>query len=275
MPTSQNGYTANNIALTKVWTIPGTSRQVRLHAGDPGYLLVHFAAWFDKNIESVDGGILDDWGYAERTIRGSSTTLSNHASGTALDINAPRHPLGAAGTFTSAQVTRIRAQLKEYDGCIRWGGDYRTRKDEMHFEIVRDANACAAVARRLGGVTVPWPVYGEKSAKVKVAQQRLVAIGHKVEVDGAYGPKTKAAVAAFQRSQKDLRGDADGYFGPLTWALLKTRADAALAAATKPDQNVKATRVTKARALLEAAAKDATKTRAKAIHAALDALPER
>jgi peptidoglycan hydrolase-like protein with peptidoglycan-binding domain len=47
------------------------------------------------------------WGHAYREISGS-TTLSNHASGIAIDINAPRHPLGASGTFSSTQVSRTR-----------------------------------------------------------------------------------------------------------------------------------------------------------------------
>lgn len=149
MATSQNGYTANDPSRTKVWEIPGTDRRVRLRTGSPGALLVHLAAWFDKNIEDIDAGQLDDWGYAERPIRGSTTELSNHASGTALDLNATRHPLGVRGTFTAAQAAKIRAQLLRYDGCIRWGGDYSRRADEMHFEIVRDPETCDAVWRRL------------------------------------------------------------------------------------------------------------------------------
>lgn len=153
MAQSQNGYRANDIDRTKTWTIPGTTRQVRLHAGDAGWLLVHFAAWFHKNVESIDRGQLDDWGYAERPIRGSSTTLSNHASGTAIDLNAVRHPLGVRGTFTGRQVKAIRSQLREYDGVIRWGGDYQNRADEMHFEIVGDSDDVARVADRLQKAT--------------------------------------------------------------------------------------------------------------------------
>ena len=135
MSTSQNGYPANDVSRTEVRQIPGTAREVRLIKGDPGFLLLHFAAWFDKNVESVDGGILNDWGYAERTIRGSSTTLSNHASGTALDLNSNEHWLGERNTFTNKQERAIRKQLLRYDGAIRWGGDYVNRADEMHFEI--------------------------------------------------------------------------------------------------------------------------------------------
>lgn len=153
MAVSQNGYVANDVTRTQSWKIPGTVRAVRLRKGSPGALLVHFAVWFDKNIEDIEAGELDDWGYAERPIRGG-TTLSNHASGTALDLNSTKHPLGARGTFTKEKAAKIRAKLKDYDGCIRWGGDYTNRADEMHFEIDRDVAACDAALKK---VTAPAP----------------------------------------------------------------------------------------------------------------------
>lgn len=143
MSTSQNGYPANDASLTTIYTI-GKGRQVRLAKGAPGALLVRWANWFDANVEDIDA-TADDWGYAERTIRGDSTTLSNHASGTALDLNATRHPLGQRGTFTKAQTAAIRAELLRYGGAIRWGGDYANRADEMHFEI----NAPLATVQRV------------------------------------------------------------------------------------------------------------------------------
>lgn len=54
-------------------------------------------------------------------------------------------------------------------------------------------------------------------AHVKWIQQRLIAHGEKVTVDGAYGPKTAAAVFMFQR---DTKLTADGEVGPKTWAAL-------------------------------------------------------
>lgn len=158
MATSQNGWPANDRNLTKSWKIPGTTRAIRLESGDAGYVLVHFAAWFDANIEIIDTGELDDWGYAERPIRGSTTTLSNHASGTAEDLNATRHPLAVVNTFSKAQAAKIRAKLKEYDGVIRWGGDYNGRKDEMHFEINASKARVTAVAKKLRGQVTPPPV---------------------------------------------------------------------------------------------------------------------
>ena len=66
-------------------------------------------------------------------IRGSTDRLSNHASGTAIDLNATRHPLGKVGTFPVEKVPMIRALAKKYG--LKWGGDYKGRVDEMHFEI--------------------------------------------------------------------------------------------------------------------------------------------
>lgn len=152
MPTSQNGYSANDISMTSVALIPGTTRKIRLRNGAPGWMLRDFAAWFDKNIESIDNDTeFDDWGYAERTIRGDSTTLSNHASGTAEDLNATQHPLGTSvlSTFTQAQVDKIHARLRRYEGCIRWGGDYSGRKDSMHFEINKPIATVNAVYQKL------------------------------------------------------------------------------------------------------------------------------
>jgi hypothetical protein len=150
-PKSQNGYPANDPSLVAKQPVPGTKVDVTVKRGDAGYLLLHLASWFDLHVEDIDNarGALDDWGYAERPIRGSATEISNHASGTAIDLNATKHPLGKRGTFTRAQTKAIRAQLKEYDGCIRWGGDYSGRADEMHFEIVRPLAACSTVARKL------------------------------------------------------------------------------------------------------------------------------
>lgn len=147
MAVSQNGYIANDITRTRMWDIPGTDRRVRLRKGPPGRLLVEFAGWFHRHIEPIDQGQLDDWGYAARRIAGSRE-LSNHASGTALDINALKHPSGVQGTFSKRHTALIRYWLKVHDGCVRWGGDYQHSVDPMHFEIVRDVSACRRVLRR-------------------------------------------------------------------------------------------------------------------------------
>jgi len=141
MATSQNGWSANDRGLIASYQLPGG--KVALRAGDVSVVLLWVANEFHRRVEPLRWP--GNWGYAERPIRGSTTTLSNHASGTALDLNAPAHPLGKVGTFSAAQVKAIREILRYCEGTVRWGGDYSGRKDEMHFEI----NAGAAAVRRV------------------------------------------------------------------------------------------------------------------------------
>ena len=67
----------------------------------------------------------------------------------------------------------------------------------------------------------PWPQIrkGAKEHPVPSLQYHLRARGHTVTVDGDFGPKTDAAVRAFQQ-QKHLT--VDGIVGPKTWSALVT-----------------------------------------------------
>jgi hypothetical protein len=67
---------------------------------------------------------------------------------------------------------------------------------------------------------------GEHGKRVSDLQSRLNALGFKppLKVDGIFGPKTLAAVRAFQKSH-GLK--VDGLVGPLTTAALRTRHPAA------------------------------------------------
>jgi hypothetical protein len=147
---SQNGWKASKVRAEigiESFSIPGTNVKLAC-AKAVAPLLVGFAAEFHELIEPIDEGTLDDWGYAYRDVRGSTTSLSNHSSGTAIDLNATQHPLGKVGTFPIEKVPMIRALAKKY-GLI-WGGDYRNRKDEMHFEIALTPAKAAALIEKLG-----------------------------------------------------------------------------------------------------------------------------
>ena len=136
MKKSQNGWPASEdqkeIGI-EIFKIKGTDRKMRLQK-DAGVILAAFAAEFHAQVEPIDEGQIDDWAYAYRDVRGSDSVLSNHSSGTAIDLNATKHPLGAQNTFTKQQTRVIRELTEKYG--LRWGGDYSKRKDEMHFEIV-------------------------------------------------------------------------------------------------------------------------------------------
>lgn len=167
MPTSQNGWPANDRSRTQSYKVPGTDRSFRLVKGPAGQLLTLVAAWVHKNVEPISPDReFDDWSYAERPIRGSSTTLSNHASGTAIDYNATKHPLGVRGTWSASEKTKINGLLNKLGGTVRWGENYVNRKDGMHFEInvpptssgLAKINAAVKVVEALLAGRTPAPV---------------------------------------------------------------------------------------------------------------------
>lgn len=150
---SENGWATlePNSPTLYTWTIPTKSGVVKLRYrnGSVGFLLAFWCGLFSDRVEKVVGPILDDWGYAPRPVRGSEVP-SNHYSGTAEDLNATRHPLGAIGTFLKAGLIRLLLK-RRMRGLIRWGGDYHNRKDEMHFEIAPGVTMqqCEQLARKL------------------------------------------------------------------------------------------------------------------------------
>lgn len=94
-------------------------------------IFADFLLEFHMTVEKLVPGWC--WGFECRAIRDSDRP-SNHSWGLAVDINAPRHPMGKEGTFSSQQAQRIRVLCDRYG--MRWGGDYSGRKDEMHVEYM-------------------------------------------------------------------------------------------------------------------------------------------
>ena len=150
MENSYNGYPASKDPAAiniKSYLVRGTDRKLKC-AESVGPLLAAFAAEFHELIEPIDEGTFDDWGYCYRMVRGDATKLSNHSSGTAIDLNATHHALGKVGTFPAEKVPMIRALAKKYG--LKWGGDYKNRKDEMHFEVEISATKAKDLITKLG-----------------------------------------------------------------------------------------------------------------------------
>lgn len=197
---SQNGWSpANDSSVVKTYTVKGTSVKLAIRHGDAATVLLYVARRFHREVEPLHVGWC--WGYAPRKIRGSASAISNHASGTAIDLNAPKHPLGVDPhrTFTTAQIAAIHRILDACHGTVRWGGDYHGRKDGMHFELNAGSADVHAQAQRIldAGKTVIARVLkqGTHGADVKAVQKAL-----HITADGDFGPKTAAAVRAFKKA---------------------------------------------------------------------------
>jgi len=146
---SQNGWpaSANRAEIDiKSYAVDGCQTVIACAAA-VAPLLTHFMAEFHKLIEPIDQGQLDDWGYHFALIP-NTQDYSNHSSGTAIDVNAVKHPWGKVGTFEAGKVPMIQALAKKYG--LRWGGDYHGKKDEMHYEVILTPEQAKNLITKLG-----------------------------------------------------------------------------------------------------------------------------
>jgi len=85
-------------------------------------------------------GLLDlilswDGAFVPRFVRGSRTVLSNHAFGTAFDINAAWNALGTRPALVGEHGSvRELVPIANAHGFF-WGGHFNGRADGMHFEV--------------------------------------------------------------------------------------------------------------------------------------------
>jgi len=199
---------------------PGVKLAPGVRTGDVATVLFDFAGKFHAHVEPLKAG--QCWGFAFRPDANNPRLLSCHASGTAIDLNAPEHPNGKRGTFTAQQVGVIRGLLAGYAGVIAWGGDFTGTDDEMHFEIHGTAAEVAAVAANLHAHSAPPPVVhltghdatghgagfrahlGDQGPEVRQLQHELnrfaPSYSHLVE-DGVYGPETSDVVEEFSHRE--------------------------------------------------------------------------
>lgn len=169
---SQNGWPvlASNSPKLHTWKIPTKHGVVRLRLrnGSAGFILAWVILRWAEKFEPVAGKVLDDWGYAYRPVRGKTTGFSNHASGTAADVNATRWPLGTTH-MTAKQRARVLYVISIARTVVRWGGNYSGRKDQMHLEI----NKSLATCERLAKVLMKTP-RGKRILGANPGQKRVI-----------------------------------------------------------------------------------------------------
>jgi hypothetical protein len=217
---SQNGWPVLDTAPAAV-EIPGTGIRVTVRPGDVAAVLTHLASRFHRDVERLDHAVRespgrDDWGWAHRPVRGQSTGYSNHASGTAIDLNATRHPRGVRGTFTRAQIAAVRRILADLVDpatgrpVVRWGEDYTKTVDGMHFEINADAEAVARTAAAVRTRSQEDDVL-KLDDVIDLGRGQAAVLGepdHEITVEQALAIVT-AALVEIQRGQVRLQQSID------------------------------------------------------------------
>lgn len=162
MQTSYNGWTASpnpaDFGGLEQLTIAGESFPPGVRRGDVHTLFSRLGQRIHDSVEHVVEPTwhqADDWGYSFRQNR-NANNLSCHASGTAIDWNATRHPNGKRGTFNAQQAATTRQICKvEFVGLVRWGGDFTGTADEMHFEIIGTPGQVAKLVSGAGTANLP------------------------------------------------------------------------------------------------------------------------
>ena len=134
-----DGWDQRNIVPVEVPQLVGAAGTgpkgaVLFHRRAAAQLKAMFSAWDDagllRYLLSFDGA------WVPRFIRGSRTTLSNHAYGSAIDLNARWNPLGATPADWDEKGTlKPLVEIAHAHGFY-WGGHF-TRQDGMHFELAK------------------------------------------------------------------------------------------------------------------------------------------
>ncbi|GAA3963141.1 M15 family metallopeptidase [Gordonia caeni] len=126
LTTSENGWRMVNRDGCVVTNPVPNSNTAPVRAGDAATVLNAWLIWYHRNVEPVSSPV---WGWSAT----NDVASSNHLSGTALDINAPKYPWGAR-VMPTALKNKVREGLRLFEGNIFWGADW-SRADEMHYQL--------------------------------------------------------------------------------------------------------------------------------------------
>lgn len=135
-----NGWAAQNLAKFEVPQLKqitggNHSGSVWFHKAVGGQLVALWRCWeaagLLADVKTYEGS------FNARLKRGSKTELSNHAWGTAFDINYSANRLYAMPS-TPDEIGCVYRLIPLANALgFNWGGSYRGRLDGMHFEVTR------------------------------------------------------------------------------------------------------------------------------------------
>lgn len=217
--------TCRAVPLRAIELVPGVTVQMHVATDEAVKALGCVYQAHRYPVRSGDTGA-----YNCRKITGGSKT-SLHAHGIALDVNWNTNPYRTDGRLVTDMPPKMVADVKRIrtKGGVRvwgWGGDYRGAKDAMHFEILASPAELAqgidwstvqmAKQDPTNPATYPLLEEGDRGPAVALLQKLLGVASGGVS---RFGPKTLAAVVAYQKSHGLTP---DGRVGLQTWTALLT-----------------------------------------------------
>ena len=131
-----NDFEGENITTVNIPQLRGIFSRTRVRWNNrvQSQLVSLWQAWDNEGLLPL----VRSWAgsYVPRLKRGG-TTLSNHALGTAFDINVAWNGLGhpPARIYSRGSVRELVEMAHEFG--FYWGGHFNHRPDGMHFEVVR------------------------------------------------------------------------------------------------------------------------------------------
>lgn len=205
---SQNGWPVVGKSDCDQGPFQGVKFPNGILAGDVAKLARWQLQRYAATVEPLKSGTC--WGWYDKLIEGSST-ISNHASATAWDVNADAHPMGtpASRTMSPAKIAACRAIVKASRGTLRWGGDYSGRPDPMHWEVDASPAEVHAFVKTLGaklsysplGPDAGWPhiSQGMSDADHPDDYGHIRKMQHVIgaAADGEWGDETTTKLAAY------------------------------------------------------------------------------
>jgi hypothetical protein len=139
-----DGWASTNIVSVNVPGLAGkpiggvhatSSGKMSFHRKATAQLVSLWQAWGNAGL--LDRILTFDGGYNPRFQRNSHVRLSNHAFGTAFDINAQYNPYLKPVALMGKKGTVVELVALANEHGFYWGGHFAPSTDGMHFEVAK------------------------------------------------------------------------------------------------------------------------------------------